>query len=452
MTLSKRKFLFSSFVVAFFVIAALTILYAQGYRFNFGWPPRFDQVLQRNGMLLVETDPGGATLLLDGETPRSWWQERISGEEGKIETPAKIKDIKPEEYTLTLYRDGYHTWEKEIDVHPGRITNITKLRLVKKDLPLKLSETKINKELISPDKKRAVAISGSKIVNLTSGEAVSIPAASSSEISWSPDGEKLITGKKIFDVEREEVALDLEEKLPEQDMKRIKWNPRGDEIYYTHDDQLHSLDPKTGVAERIFPEKKDIVAYLPTHNFLYLIRNSSNHSIMEVYAYPGPKIRRSIELPLSLNYQIKTTPRDNIISVYDKEFRSLYLLNPLSPVSVLERSLDNVSDLHWKNNSEMIYARDFEIRKLNLNASETELITRISKRIKGVFGDPRSNNVIYYTDNGVKMIEPRAKKLEVTELMKLNHISDLYLGDGDSTLYFNADIGNQSGLYKLSIY
>ncbi|HMB66129.1 MAG TPA: PEGA domain-containing protein, partial [Patescibacteria group bacterium] len=138
MTSIKRKILFLSFVVAFFLITTVVMFYAQGYKINLTWPPNLNQTLQRNGMLLVETEPKGATILLDGQTPKNIWQNMFHNEKN-IQTPANIKGIKPGEYTLNLVLDGYHIWERKINIHPGRITTISDLRLLKKNLPLKIS-------------------------------------------------------------------------------------------------------------------------------------------------------------------------------------------------------------------------------------------------------------------------------------------------------------------------
>ncbi len=449
MTSIKRKILFLSFVVAFFLITTVVMFYAQGYRINLTWPPNLNQTLQRNGMLLVETEPKGATILLDGQTPKNIWQNLFHNEKN-IQTPAKIKGIKPGEYTLNLVLDGYHIWERKINIHPGRITTISDLRLLKKNLPLKISENRIEKEHLSPDRTMAVDTDNSEIVFLESGQTLSLPELqATSSIDWSPDSKKILLDQKIFNIKSKNIR-NLKGDL-DKGANRLRWERGGEEIYYIRQGRLYSFDPKKRTQKRILTEK-NIFTYFSDNKYLYTIKTTDKLSVLEVFAYPGLKKIKAIDFPRSQNYQISASPREDLITVYDNKFQTLYLITPLSPLGVLQETLNNVSYFDWQNPSEIIYGNEFEIWKFNLNSRDKQILTRISEEITEAMVVPITDKILYYNQDNVKLIDPRRNKINVTELIELSDVSDLCLVDEGKTLYFNGRIGEQSGLYKLSLY
>lgn len=450
MTLIKRKILFFSFVVAFFLITTVVMFYAQGYRINLTWPPNLNQTLQRNGMLLVETEPKGATILLDGQPPKNLWQNLLNDEKN-IQTPAKIKDVKPGEYTLNLILEGYHTWERKINIYPGKITTISSLRLLKKDLPLRVSENRIEKDHLSPDQTMAVDIKNSEIVFLESGQTIPLPELqATSSIDWSPDSRKILADKKILEIDKKRIVLDLEEEL-DKDAEKLRWDRRGEKIHYIRKGELYSFDPEKQTKQKLLP-KKNIFTYFSDDKYLYTIKKADKSSVLEVFSYPDLVKIKAIDFPPSSNYRISSSPRQNLITVYDQKFHTLYLIEPLSPLSVLQETLNNVHYFDWRNPSEVIYGNDFEIWKFNVNTRDKQILTRISEEITEAKVVKITDKILYYDQNNIKLMDLGQNKINVTELIELNDISDLCLVNKGKTLYFNGKTGKRPGLYKLNIY
>ena len=100
-----RDFLFIAFIVLFVFITFFVSVYAVGYSLNISWPPRFDQVFQKTGMLILDSEPTGASIFLNGNKQRRSFLLDLGRNE--ITTPVKIKNLPPGEYTLRLEKEGY---------------------------------------------------------------------------------------------------------------------------------------------------------------------------------------------------------------------------------------------------------------------------------------------------------------------------------------------------------
>ncbi|HPW34524.1 MAG TPA: hypothetical protein PK367_02050, partial [Candidatus Paceibacterota bacterium] len=98
-----RDWLFILFIILFVIITFFVSVYAAGYSLNKRWPPRFDQIFQKTGMLIVDSEPSGASIFLNGERRR----KSILLDIGRSDalTPQKIKNLPPGEYILMLEKD-----------------------------------------------------------------------------------------------------------------------------------------------------------------------------------------------------------------------------------------------------------------------------------------------------------------------------------------------------------
>lgn len=103
MTLKARRILYVSFVAMFLLAAPPLVLYTAGFRYDFEY-----NRLVETGSLVVRSEPEGATV-------------RINGELREELTPTIINTILPGKIKLLVEKEGYHSWEKEVDIRP-RVT------------------------------------------------------------------------------------------------------------------------------------------------------------------------------------------------------------------------------------------------------------------------------------------------------------------------------------------
>ncbi len=183
---------------------------------------------------------------------------------------------------------------------------------------------------------------------------------------------------------------------------------------------------------------------------LYLVKQNNQSTELEVWNFHNNDLLANINLPNS-SY-VFLHPEHNLINLYDQKHQLLYLIDPLSNIKPLRETISNVKKTYWINNQQLLYASDFEIWILDLKNLNKTLLTRISKNIKDIIWHPSSYYVIYSTDNNINIIElDQREKYNITKLIELEFIKNLYLNKDGDVLYFYAKIGNQEGLYKLAI-
>ena len=91
-------------VIFFMVISSWVILFANGYKID--WRTN---TFQKTGFLLVETYPDKAQIILAGKSAN-----RL--------TPITIKRLLPGSYLTEINLEGYRTWQANLDINPGLIT------------------------------------------------------------------------------------------------------------------------------------------------------------------------------------------------------------------------------------------------------------------------------------------------------------------------------------------
>ena len=93
-----QPILFFTFVAAFLITAPLVVLYTAGFRYEFG-----KNMIVKTGVLSVSTIPKGAVLSIDGEAEST-------------KTPVVVDTVLPGTHTLTLQKEGFLPWKKELEV------------------------------------------------------------------------------------------------------------------------------------------------------------------------------------------------------------------------------------------------------------------------------------------------------------------------------------------------
>ncbi len=103
----------TGFILVFITI--LTVLYSEGWRVNhitnLTQHNSSNPSLVKTGMLAVRSIPEAAKVFLDNEPETA--------------TDDTITSLTPGQYKLRIEKDGYEPWEKEVEVFPELVTDIT---------------------------------------------------------------------------------------------------------------------------------------------------------------------------------------------------------------------------------------------------------------------------------------------------------------------------------------
>ncbi|MCC7522326.1 PEGA domain-containing protein [Candidatus Uhrbacteria bacterium] len=111
------------FIAVFIVAAPTLIFYTSGYRFN---PNK--NTIERNGTLILDTEPGNALIELTGNV-------------SNMRTPETLQSMAPGPYRIRFTLDGYHPWEKTLEIKPEQVTFANTVMLWKDTDPALLRTT-----------------------------------------------------------------------------------------------------------------------------------------------------------------------------------------------------------------------------------------------------------------------------------------------------------------------
>ena len=107
MNLKTRRILYIAFIVFFVMLSILVVLYTSGYRYHFK-----KEKFQKSGGIILEFQPKEVEIYL---------QDKKIKEKGFFENSLKISDLLTGRYDLRIEKDGYHAWNKKIDVESEKI-------------------------------------------------------------------------------------------------------------------------------------------------------------------------------------------------------------------------------------------------------------------------------------------------------------------------------------------
>lgn len=105
-------------VLIFLVVASYAVLYATGYKIDWEtW------ALKKTGFILIESYPRGA-------------QIKLNNKDIEKTTPETIKRLLPDTYAVTLTKENYKTWQGDIAVDSGLVTEKRNILLTFNDIIL----------------------------------------------------------------------------------------------------------------------------------------------------------------------------------------------------------------------------------------------------------------------------------------------------------------------------
>ncbi|MCD4694454.1 PEGA domain-containing protein, partial [bacterium] len=441
----RRKILFYLFIIAFFCLSFYVITYVQGYKLNFSFPPNF-KMIQRTGMILLKSDPDGATVYINEKPIKSLIKGYLSSDYDYYKTPTKIKNLNPGEYQVRLEKDGYHAWEQKINVYPGLITTISNIHLFKDNLPFKISNNNFLKKNISPNKKYVVNLGLGIIFNLEEEKTATFTPEKNIKtenlgVFWSPDSKKILVDNQIIYPENKSKNQDINGYLPDN-IKDLSWGDDNETIYYQQDKSFNSFNIKDLKTKELI--KENYLNFLIKSGYLFAINGNGNNKL-ETRSLDSIKNSKNMEMPCSSGYEIIDYD-NNLLQIQDKRYNNLYLIHFKSPVFMIKETINNIKYFKWINEKEIAYANDFEIWSIDLEKNQKTLHSRISEKIIGIDVHRGSGNIIYYTDNDIKIInEEENTKISITKLTELNKVSEVFVGGQDENIFFNGQIGQQEG-------
>jgi len=458
MSIKQRRILYIFFILIFLIITPLISLYATGYKIG------GDFKIQKTGALIIDTTPPGAKISLNSKTQKKFLKNIFTKNNGYLLSPAKIKNLKPGEYDVLLELPGHWSWQKKLNIKPGKSTYIEDVNLFKNDVPILVSNGNFNDFIINPKDENIVAIDNNslKLINQTNFEINNFDFASSSfsqknneinlkNIVFSPNKERLIINNFIFDENDWKNPIDLK-KIIGENLSEIKWG-NDNIIYYQEKNNIYSFNLNSKLSKNIL-KSSEINDFIIKEDLLYTIEADISSTFLNVWDLKKNEYLKKISLPFS-RYKF-INPEHSLINLYEYEHKILHLIDPFSEFRPLKETINNISeDCTWINENKLLYHNDSEIWILDIiNGSSVKktLLTRISEKIKNAIWHSSNNYVFYEVENKIRTIElDDRNNYNITEIINLKNLENIYLNKKGNLIFFYAKIGNQEGIYKLYI-
>jgi len=137
-----RRIYFLICACAFVLLIPAFILYGSGYRLGSDW-----KVTETGGIYIYSSEPGAA-LSLGGK--------EISEGLGLFQRGFFVQDLVPSPYDVVVFKPGFTTWEKKLQVRPKLVTEATAF-LVPQSLGLTLLSASTTDDALNTDFNQAVS-------------------------------------------------------------------------------------------------------------------------------------------------------------------------------------------------------------------------------------------------------------------------------------------------------
>lgn len=443
MTLKVRKLLSIIFILLFLTITPAIMLYAAGYKLG-----KNGFSVERTGMFIIDSMPPGAKISLNGKAQETWMSS-LFNRKNFITTPAKIKNLLPGEYDVSLELDGYWSWRKKLTVSPGASTFAENIFLFKNDLPAEIMSAEIKTVSLSPDKNQVLIISPGKLnfLNLAdeSAKTINQNGLSGNHIAWSKTQNKIVIDNYLYNAGDLKSVADLGNLAA--GAFNFKWF--NNILYFRDKTSIYRLNA-ANLPEKIIGHK-NFNDFLIKDGYLYLANGRGSAANLEIIDPASGRLVKNIDLPLPADYSF-INQEHNLLNLYDNNRKILYLIDPSAAYQPMIETINNLKTAVWANSNDLLFTNDFEIWLYNLETKEKTLVTRISDIINNAALHPNKNYIIYSTEQTINVIElDEREKRNITELVKFDLISWLALNAEGNILYFSGRIGNSSGFYKLLI-
>jgi hypothetical protein len=460
--LKTRRFIAISFIALFVVAAPLLILYTAGYRYNVK-----KQAVSRTGSMVIETEPKNATVSL-------------SNVDEEYTTPLRLTDVFPNQYDITVTKDGYYSWHKQLTVESQLTTFAEDIILFKQSEPEQLMSEPVTAMYTADNKDEAILVledteGMQSLMHYTfeDREATPLPLTLTETqevdtITWAPSNDfVLLTLRDEEETTYTLAAISAGPELVEYALLETATMVRWDE---TQSNTLLLLDSNALFSAAIaadwktanspvqltdllvFEEDQTVIDAVIHNNIAYVIDQRSQSVILRKEKLEGNtpgELTAQIELDHTNNYTIEGII-DNKIVLRDLDRSKFYLIN-LELNNVLIEKTDVVMFDHFTKDNRLLLTTDTEITITDLKSYPFtfETVTRVSGGISHAQWYPVPNYVFFTKDQKMSLIE--LDNRDVKNVVTLPHegVSHATLNDKGTFLYY---ISHETpGLYELEI-
>lgn len=375
MTKRSRTILFLIFISLFILIVPPIVLYTQGYRLDIG-----EKKLKQTGGFSLKIDPRQAEIYIDGESKKT--TDMFFGS-------AFIDNLLPQKYKIEAKKEGYHSWEKNLEVKEKEVTEAKNIVLFPNNPNLTLLSQGVKNLWFSPDGKKLITKEmnqngwGLKLYNLDKNiksqllneRDVYINGADLLGLEFSQDSKEIYLDigmkeqEKNFSLILDKTPVALEERIkPLIPDNVIAYQKINNEIYYLDDSgQIFRTDQSFGqkikLSDAVFPIKQETEYKLTVIQDLIFLQEEKNLYLLNQDTKSFDGIQRPFDIFFDRINSLKASP-DNKKLVYfsDNEIWVLFIKDDLGQPHktageklFINRFSEKIGDVFWINSSYLAF-------------------------------------------------------------------------------------------------
>ncbi|MHB9019619.1 MAG: hypothetical protein ACYC3G_01940 [Minisyncoccota bacterium] len=449
MNLKIRRLIFYTLIITFFVLAFFIIPYSNGWRFDFN---TFTFV--KLGGLYLNVEPTEATVQVD----------KLSFEIKStfMKSGLLIANLFPKTYHVSIQKDGYQPWNKNLTIKPSLVTQIYPIILIPNKNNTELVENNVkdlfpninylawkdtNNHLKIDDK----IIKGTVFLNWLAGEKSALvyddttknyliinPAQNNSALNinllfenlkyqrsiddknsikkilaYPLDKNKLVlsTSKNLYILDFYKPSLELIDPLAYGSNKELKNDQydllgiSGEEIFFTNLNNLFYYNLNKGEGDLLLADQKNINALevSPNNQFLALISNSKL-IILDRSKNENNITDLLVENPIYYKFspdskKIATVYGNKIKITFIGDDYELFNKEPMGSSIFEINSIDQNFPMIWHNNSYYLYVKSGTTLKfLEINDDQPINLQTIDTDVNKYFYN-KQENFLYLIKN-----------------------------------------------------
>jgi len=444
MTLLHRRLLLIFFILFFIVVSPLLILYALGYKYD-----AQKGRLEKTGVFFIKAYPKNAEVYLNSKNQN-------------VQTPTRLTRLLPNTYQVTISKEGFLPWIKNLNIEDQTTTFIEDVSLFKENLEWgKIKDGNFNQLIAAPNKTLSVILETNTtnsiiwLYNLDNNDLKTLYTTTAKNkleiITWSETSQKILIKK-----DNDYLIINIDEKNNARSIyslfgKRytdLRWNDLNDNILYaTRQNQLYELDL---ISKKETLLIKDVYSFEPYLNKVIYVEKQANNFFLS--SLENTKTTQLFKLPSSNNYLLKNTT-SNYLVLMDEEQDYLYLLDPNDSAQPVNAIIKNVVDFNWLD-QQIIYWNNSELWVYYPESKQKILVERTSEKITQGFFHPNAVYVYGVIGNKLKVYELDGRDSRNNyELLNLSsEFNSQLITDKKGQHLFLLDFyDNQKGLFKIQI-